>query len=131
MSNIRITVACPEALISDASQLAMVLGQGPDDGRTYGVPGWQDAEGNLYAAASFVAPPAWITGATQPLTRPAWDVAPYRVNMAGASRAQAALVIQDSPAPAMPGLIGVLTGIAGTLALQAMGLRPLASEDIA
>ena len=47
MTLIRITVACPEALIADANHLAMVLAQGPEDGETYGQPGWQDAEGNL------------------------------------------------------------------------------------
>ena len=48
----RLTIACPATLRSDANNFAMVLGYGPSDAETYGTPNWQDADGNLYAVAS-------------------------------------------------------------------------------
>lgn len=33
----RVTIACPEALIGDANQLALCLGLGPEDAQTYGL----------------------------------------------------------------------------------------------
>jgi len=39
----RLTIACPATIRSDANQLAMVLGYGPADAETYGSLNWQDA----------------------------------------------------------------------------------------
>lgn len=98
----RITVACPEALISDANHLAMVLAEGPADALTYRIPSWQDADGNIYAAASFVAQPSWVDTAQGPLERPEWDT-DNTINMAAAARAHALVSIwglgEDEPAP--------------------------------
>ena len=41
----RITIACPATLRSDANNLAMVLGYRPDDAETYVALNWQDAGG--------------------------------------------------------------------------------------
>jgi hypothetical protein len=121
----RLTFACPEALRDDANHLAMVLAEGKPDGNTYGDLNWQDAAGNLYAAASFTVRPEWIAGATSPLQRPEWDTGNL-VNMAGARRAQATLVVWlggDDPVPqAMPGKLTVVAGDNGRAALEAMGL---------
>ena len=87
----RITIACPEALRDDANNLAMVLGYRPDDAETYVGLNWQDAGGNLYACASLIVSDAFTTAAQSGLQRPAWDTDSH-VNMAGANRAQAALV---------------------------------------
>ena len=59
----RLTIACTDALRSDANNLAMVLGYGPADAETYGTPNWQDADGNLYACASLVVSDAFTTAA--------------------------------------------------------------------
>ena len=102
---IRITIACPEAHIGDANHLAMVLGEGPAEALTYGTPTWQDGDGNLYAVASLPVSPEWLAAAQGPLDRPAWDTEPYEVNMAGAERAQARVLLYDpgddpeAPAP--------------------------------
>lgn len=56
----RLTIACPAAYVGDANQLALALGRGPDDGKTFGAANWHDAAGNLYAVASFVASPEWV-----------------------------------------------------------------------
>jgi len=118
----RITVACPEALIPDANQLAMVLAFSPADELTYGALNWQDAAGNLYTAASFEARDEWVIGAQSELTRPGWDVEPYVVNMTGAGRAQAALVFAQEAVEATPTTLTAIGGMDGLAALAAMGL---------
>ena len=127
---IRITIACPEAHIGDANHLAMVLGEGPAEALTYGAPGWQDGDGNRYAIASLPVSPAFLSAAQSPLERPAWDTEPYAVNMAGAERAQARVVLHDpgddpeAPAPvpqADPDTIITLPGDPASM-LAAAGL---------
>ena len=93
----RITIACPEALIPDGQDLAMVLGYGPADAGTYREANWQDADGNRYAVASSLIFGVFIDKATSTLERPEWDVEPYQVNMAGANRAQDALLFVPDP----------------------------------
>jgi hypothetical protein len=130
----RITVSCPEAMRDDANDLAMVLAFGPDDGNTYGSLNWQDADGNLYAAASFEARPEWVTAAQSPLVRPEWDVEPYVINMAGATRAQAALVFwvpseEEPDAPqASTAALTAIGGVGGLEALAAMGLTQVPGD---
>ena len=100
----RLTIACPEALIQDANQLALAIGLSPADVDTYRVPCWQDAEGNLYAACSLIPSPAWIETSLQPLAQPSW-AAPGEepVDLEAASRAQALVVLwvpsEEHPTP--------------------------------
>jgi hypothetical protein len=117
----RITVACPEAMIPDGNHLAMVLAFGPPDGDTYRAPQWIDGGGNRYAAASFVARHEWIVSAQSALVRPEWD-ADAIIDMAAAARAQAALVFALEPTPAVPGQLTAMGGLDGLDALAAMGL---------
>jgi hypothetical protein len=120
----RITAACPEALMPDANQLAMALGESVADAETYRNPSWQDADGNLYAAASFEARDEWIAAAQGPLTRPAWDTEGI-IDMDAAARAQAALVFTTDATPAQPDRLTAIGGMDGIEALQAMGLLSL------
>ena len=132
MSNIRITVACPGDLIQDANHFAMCLGEGPADAQTYGTPALQDAQGNLYAVASFMSQSMTQDPQETP-QRPSWDVQPYTVNMTGAGRAQAALVIWDGTGPipqAQPGQITVIGGMSGPEALAAMGLSVVEAPEV-
>ena len=117
----RITCSCPEAMISDANQYAMCLGQSEADGQTYNGLNWQDADGNLYAAASFEARDEWITFAQAPLVRPAWDVNEI-IDMVAAERAQAALVFSTEVLLASPAALTAIGGMDGVAALAAMGL---------
>lgn len=125
----RITCSCPAALVSDANQLAMVLGFSEADGETYRGLNWADAKGNRYAAASFDASDAWLVAAQAPLTRPAWDVDEV-IDMDAAARAQAAMVFwqatEDSPTPpaADPLHLTAIGGYEGPSALAMMGLTP-------
>ena len=117
----RITCSCPSALVSDSNQYAMCLGQSEADGQTYNGLNWQDADGNLYAAASFEARDEWITFAQAPLVRPAWDVNEI-IDMVAAERAQAALVFSTEAIPASPAALTAIGGMDGVTALAAMGL---------
>ena len=127
----RLTAACPADLTDDANHLAMCLGQSDADAQTYANLGWQDAQGNLYAAASFLSE-SMTQDPQQAITRPEWDVEPYTVNMTGASRAQAALVVWDRVGPvpqATPGAITIVGGMDGIAALASMGLTPVPDDD--
>ena len=117
----RITAASPEALVYASNQYAMCLGQSEADGQTYNGLNWQDADGNLYAAASFEARDEWITFAQAPLVRPAWDVNEV-IDMVAAERAQAALVFSTEAVAADPTKLTAIGGMDGVAALAAMGL---------
>jgi hypothetical protein len=120
----RITVACPEGLIADANHLAMVLAFSSADGETYQTPEWQDAAGNLYAAASFEALPEWIMSAQSELVRPDWD-ADGLIDMEAAARAQAVLVFSTEALPASPEALTAIGGMGGLAALTAMGVTQI------
>ena len=117
----RLTIACPATIRSDANNLAMVLGYRPDDAETYVGVNWQDAGGNLYACASLIVSDAFTTTAQSPLQRPAWDTDNH-VNMAGANRAQSALVFSLTPVTAMPDKLTACAGDDALAVLAAMGL---------
>ena len=129
----RITVSCPQALIPQANQLAMCLAFSEADSRTYGAPNWQDAQGNLYAAASFLSRQEWIDAAQSQLVRPPWDTEEI-IDMAAAAEAQAAMQFWLPDAPGFPPaastshLIAV-GGMEGIAALAAMGLTPTPDPD--
>jgi len=117
----RLTIACPATLRSDANQLAMVLGYRPDDAETYVALNWHDVDGNLYACASLPVSDTFTTTAQSGLQRPAWDT-DNTVNMAGAGRAQAALVFSLTPVTAMPDKLTACAGDDALATLAAMGL---------
>lgn len=96
---LRVTIIVPEADMDDANALAACLANGPGDLETFRSANWQDTSSNLYAVASTLAKPQFQIDAASPLTRPEWDDEPYQVNMTGAERAQAKLVIYDPEAP--------------------------------
>ena len=124
----RLTIACPATLRSDANNLAMVLGYGPDDAETYVPLNWQDTAGNLYAVASLPVSDTFTTTAQSPLQRPAWDTDSH-VNMAGANRAQAALVFSPTPVAAMPDKLTACVGDDALATLAAMGLTQVEVDE--
>ena len=119
----RLSIACTDALRSDANNLAMVLGYGPADAETYGTPNWQDADGNLYAVASLPVSDAFTATAQSGLQRPAWDVDNI-IDMDAARRAQAALVFSLTPVTAIPDKLTACAGDDALSTLAAMGLVP-------
>ena len=116
----RITIACPAALIADANQLARCIGLGPEDDRTYGAPVWRDAAGNPYAVASAVVSPAFVGTASSPLVAPEWGC-----DMAAAARAQAVIAIGASAAP---GILAAIIGDDVQAALAALGVTMAEDE---
>lgn len=120
-----LTIACPAPLLDDANALAASLAFGLSDLRTFGALNWQDSKGNLYAAASFEASPKWIASAQTAFQRPAWDTK-SQVNLTGANRAQAALILWMGKGPipqVAPGVLTVIGGMIGLDAVAAMGLE--------
>ena len=116
----RLTIACTDALRSDANNLAMVLGYGPADAETYGTPNWHDVDGNLYACASLTVSDTFTTTAQTALQRPTWDTDNH-VNMDAARRAQAALVFSLTPVT-MPDKLTACAGDDALATLAAVGL---------
>jgi len=123
----RITCSCPELLVSDANQYAMCLGFSEADGETYRGLNWVDAQGNLYAAASFDARDEWVIFAQAPLQRPLWDTAEV-IDMVAAERAQAALAFSTEALSASPTTLTAIGGMDGMSALVAMGLTTKEEE---
>lgn len=103
---LRVTIICPDAMIEDANSFAACVVGGSAGGAanlsTFSDADWQDDAGNTYAVASAIVRPAFVAGVSRALSRPAWDITPYSVNMTGAERAQAALVIHDPVASVAP-----------------------------
>jgi len=124
----RLTIACPATLRSDANQLAMVLGYGPSDAETYVALNWQDAGGNLYACASLTVSDTFTTAAQSGLQRPAWDVDNI-IDMDAARRAQAALVFSLTPVTAMPDKLTACVGDDALATLAAMGLTQVEVDE--
>ena len=118
----RVTIACPEALISDANQLALCLGFGPADAHTYGAAVWLDAEGNRYAVASAIVPTRFATDASSPLEAPPWGA-----DMAAAARAQALIQIG---APAAPDRLAAVFGDDAGAALLVLGVTRILLLDV-
>lgn len=128
----RITIACPDAMRTDANALGGALGLSAADATTYGPPIWQDGQGRLYACASLDVSDAWLAAGTAPLQRPAWDTA-QTLDMAAAARAQAAIVLWqpgmgDAP-QAAPGRLAVIAGVPGVEAVALMGLKQVSNEE--
>ena len=99
------TIATPSALIPDANQLALCLGESAADDHTFTTASYQDADGNLYAVCSTVAKPIFAQMAGQPLQAP--DHAPG-MDLEAATRAQA--LLQINVGTASPDVIAVILG---------------------
>lgn len=53
----RMTLVVPEALMPQANQLALIVGESEHDDKTFTTANWQDKDGNLYAVCSTVIKP--------------------------------------------------------------------------
>ena len=118
---IRVTIACPEALIGDANQLASCLGLGPEDAQTYGAACWQDAAGNRYAVASAIVGENFASAAASKLTRPAWGA-----NMAAAGRAQSLIRLGE---PASPDILAASIGDDVHQSLSILGVTAIEDDS--
>ena len=116
----RATIAVPQAMISDANQLAACMGLSLADLNTFGAASYSDEQGNLYAVCSAAMTPRVLQEVSAgQLVRPEFD--PNRqINMTGAGRALALLVIDV--VPASPEKIVAIIDINPSSAIAAMGL---------
>ncbi|MCO5092615.1 hypothetical protein [Bosea sp. (in: a-proteobacteria)] len=112
---IRVTIACPEALIGDANALARVLGYSEADGKTYGEAGWRDEAGNRYAVASGLVSEGFAAAAQSALVEPEWGAdmaaavrAQSRVRIGGPADPAHLVAVFDEDAEAAYRLLGVL-----------------------
>ena len=130
----RIIAICPEAHVGDANQLAMALGDSVASWQhTFGDASRPDADGSLYSVASWDADPAWLVAVQSVPERPAWD-ADNDVNMAGAIRAQAMVVLYDpasgDPVPqASAGAILIIPGEPMAMAAAAGLVRIVEGDE--
>ena len=53
----RMSLAVPLALMTQANQLALIVGESSNDDKTFSNANWQDKDGNLYAICSTVIKP--------------------------------------------------------------------------
>jgi hypothetical protein len=115
-----LTIACPEAHISDGNQFSRCVGLGPDDDKTFGLALWQDALGNLYAVASGLVGDSFTETATSPLVEPAWGC-----DMEAAERAQALIRLDEA---ATPDTIAAAYGTDPLAVIAGMGLTLVEEE---
>ena len=85
----RYTVAVPEQHLAKANELAMVFGLSLHDKNTYTKLKYADADGNLYAVASFLAPDTMVSRVETDLVRPMWDEENQDIDMALAEQGRA------------------------------------------
>jgi hypothetical protein len=130
MTQITLTAICPEAMISDANNWAMIALDGLVHCATFDPPSYQIGAAR-FAVASFLVGPGWLDHATGTMTRPTWDVGHNQINETGANRASEVIVThtgaQGAP-EATPGTLLLILGVDVKAAVAAAGLQPLPSE---
>lgn len=89
----RITLAVPEAMIPEANQLALVMGESAADVNTFSTASWQDAQSNKYAVCSAVSKPVILNALSTGLPDPVPSHAEEIVDIALAQQALDSLVI--------------------------------------
>jgi len=96
----QITMIVPAAHRADATALVMALGASAADWQgAFANLTQQDADGAQYAVACWDARDAWLAKVADAPVRPAWDVEPFEVNIAGAERARALVVLHEPGEP--------------------------------
>lgn len=114
-----VTIVVPERLIPQSNHLACIMGESAADLKTFKVPAWQDAEGNLYAVASTVVKPVFLGAASGSLPQ-----SPEHAFAADRELAQQALdTLNQTGGMQMIVDVDPLDAIAG------MGLTPI-PEDV-
>ena len=92
----QITMIAPDAHRADATALVMALGASVADWQdAFANLTQQDADGAQHAVACWDASDGWLADVAEDPERPDWDVEPFEVNIAGAKRAQALVVLHN------------------------------------
>lgn len=115
----RVTIGVPEHLIDQANHLACIVGESASDINTFSGCGWQDSEGNPYAAASTVVKPVFLEAVSGLPETPE-----HAIGVADPYLAQQALDTLNQP-----GGIQMIVDVEPFMALEEMGLKPLEQLD--
>jgi len=109
MATNTLTIAVPEALMTDANQLFLVMGQSPADANSFREPNFErdrdEDEPERYCVRSTVVSDEWLERLNGELLAP--DFAPD-ADVAAATRARDAM---DAESPAAPEKIAMRVGI--------------------
>jgi len=123
---LRVTIAAPVSMLSDANALALCLGESASDDQTFTAATHTDTSGNEYAVASTVAKPVFEDMAAEPMVAPSY--APD-ADVVAATRAQATLNIGDLATPEhITAIVGDRRESAQDHIIQ-LGLARIAQED--
>lgn len=124
----RVTIACPESMMSDGNQLAACMGLSLADLNTFDGAHYQDEQGNRYAVCSAATTPRVLQAAAgNTIQRPAFDTG-NDINLTGANRALDALVI--GAVLVVPDKITAVVDIDGQQAIAIMGLTSIPNEEV-
>lgn len=118
----RLTIACPDSLITQANQLALVIGESSSDDQTFTNCNYEDAQGNLYAVASTAVKEIiliWLYANELPSSNPDWTN-PYGADLVAANAAFDAV---------NNGQIMIRVGDDAQVAISDMGLELVSMED--
>lgn len=116
----RVTIAVPEALITEANHLACIMGEFAEDINTFQHCGYQDTQGNLYAVCS-----AQVTDTFMDQTQTGMRETPPHAIDADRALAQVAF---DSLG--QPGGLMMVVGDDAMEAIASMGLQLIQREAI-
>lgn len=120
----RFAIACAEDLIGDANALGSVLGQSEADAATYGLPLWQDSNGNKYCCISLNVGQSFLDNIGSALVAPAWGA-----DMAAARNAQSRLIVWlgegPPPSPAPGRIVAWVTNDDPITKIVEAGLSPI------
>lgn len=131
----RLTLSVPEALVPQANQLALIVGESAADANTFAQANWQDEQGNLYAVCSTVAKP--VVTSLLGTTLKADNLPPHAegADLAAAQQAMDAIVVyqpynEQTPATqADPTHIVLAIDYAPIAALKQMGLTQVPTNE--
>ena len=124
----RMSLAVPQALMTQANQLALIVGESEHDDKTFTAANWQDSEGNLYAVCSTVIKPIVLTLFGQSL-----DDAPLDDDNADKTLAQQALdaaVMFTEGVTANTDTIVIAVDVEPLSALEQMGLSLVVDDEV-
>ena len=130
----RVSVACPESLMTAANHLAVAVGEMAGDFYTFTNAGYQDAQGNKYAVMSTVVTELFFVYSGSMLTKR--DFAPDEWSFELASLAQSKVNLWMGPTEQQPDpplanplqIVGVV-GDDAQAAISAMGLTMTAQDE--
>lgn len=125
----RITLVAPEQYMDIANQLALIMGESPDDVNTFTQANWQDADGNLHSVCSAVSKPVVLGALTTGLPNPV----PSHATAADVTKAQQALdliVLYDVGVKASPEHIVLAIDYEPHKVFDAVGIFMVNGEEL-